>query len=53
MKNEDKISNEKFDEYLTHTRGLQRDYLAEIIKSRKTAWRVATVAVVFGVFGLW
>ena len=55
MKNEDKISNEQLDEYLTHQRGLQRDYLAEIIKSRKIAWRVAAVAVVFGAlgFGSW
>lgn len=51
MKNEDKISDEQFNEYLEQQKGLQRDYLAEILKSRKTAWRVATVAVVFGVLG--
>ena len=55
MKNEDKISSEQFNEYLEHQNGLQRDYLAEILKSRKTAWRVATVAVIFGAlgFGSW
>ncbi len=55
MKNEDKISDEQFNEYLEQQKGLQRDYLAEILKSRKTAWRVATVAVVFGAlgFGSW
>ena len=34
------------DRYLEESRGLERDYLDELVRSRRTAWRVAAAAAV-------
>ena len=42
MKKTDRVEAEGFDKYLSETRGLERDYMGELVTSRRRAWRVAT-----------
>jgi type IV secretion system protein VirB8 len=35
------IKASELKEYLEESRGLERDYLTELVRSRRTAWRVA------------
>lgn len=46
------IKSEQLNSYYEESRGLERDLIGEYIKSRKTAWRVSTVAVLFGLLGM-
>jgi type IV secretion system protein VirB8 len=39
------MNREAYRAYLEESRGLERDYLSELARSRRTAWRVAGVAV--------
>jgi len=41
VKKTDRVEADGFDKYLSETRGLERDYLAELVTSRRRAWRVA------------
>lgn len=42
-KKSDKVDKEEWQKYLDETKGLERDYMAEIVKSRKT-WQVVALA---------
>jgi type IV secretion system protein VirB8 len=42
MKKKGPVEAEGFDEYLSETRGLERDFVGELVNSRRLAWRVAT-----------
>jgi len=42
MKKKDQVEADGFDTYLSETRGLERDFVGELVNSRRRAWRVAT-----------
>lgn len=46
------VKKEEFQQYLEETRGLERDYIGEVLKSRKSAWMVAGASVVLAFLGL-
>jgi type IV secretion system protein VirB8 len=46
------VKSQYLKEYLDESRGLERDYIAEIIKSRQTAWRVCLLVAALGFMGL-
>lgn len=46
------ITREDEAKYMEERKGLERDYLSEILKSRKTAWNVAKGCFTFGVIGI-
>lgn len=46
MKNAKKVKAADLHQYLNESRGLERDYLGEVLKSRQTAWYVV---LVFGI----
>lgn len=47
-----KVKKEDFEQYLEETRGLERDYIGEVLKSRKSAWMVAGTSIVLAFLGL-
>ncbi|WP_323000538.1 type IV secretion system protein [Denitromonas sp.] len=47
-----KVKKDEFDQYLEETRGLERDYIGEVLKSRRAAWFVAGVGLMLGFLGL-
>ena len=47
-----KVKKEDFEQYLEETRGLERDYIGEVLKSRKSAWMVAGASIVLAFLGL-
>ncbi|MCB1898965.1 MAG: type IV secretion system protein [Rhodocyclaceae bacterium] len=47
-----KIAKGEFEQYLEETRGLERDYIGEVLKSRKSAWIVAGASIVLAFLGL-
>lgn len=51
-KKSDKVDKEEWQQYLDETKGLERDYMAEIIKSRKTWQMVALFSFVFAVIAV-
>lgn len=44
-----KVKSEGLAEYLAETRGLERDYIGELLKSRSVAWRIAAVSLTIAV----
>ncbi|GAA5096058.1 type IV secrection system protein TrwG [Bartonella acomydis] len=46
------VKAEKLNSYYEESRGLERELINEFVKSRKTAWRVASVVGIFGLFGM-
>lgn len=48
-KKSDKVDKEEWQQYLNETKGLERDYMAEIVKSRKTWQYLALFSFVFAV----
>ncbi|WP_217469165.1 virB8 family protein [Paraburkholderia ultramafica] len=42
------VRTEELGAYLAESRGLERDFLREVLRSRRNAWRVAIAAAVFG-----
>jgi len=40
------VKTANMDDYLNEVQGLERDYLGEVLKSRKTAWRISGVAII-------
>ncbi|WP_317993952.1 type IV secrection system protein TrwG [Bartonella gliris] len=46
------VKAEQLNSYYEESRGLERELINEFIRSRKTAWRVATVVGIFGLFGM-
>ena len=48
-KKSDKVDKEEWQQYLDETKGLERDYMAEIVKSRKTWQMVALFSLVAAV----
>ncbi|WP_455479330.1 virB8 family protein [Bartonella sp. B23] len=46
------VKAERLDSYYEESRGLERELIDEFIKSRRTAWRVASVFGIFGLFGM-
>lgn len=47
-KKSDKVDKEEWQKYLEETKGLERDYMAEIVKSRKIWQFLALLSFVFG-----
>lgn len=47
-----RIRTEGFDQYLVETRGLERDYIGEVLKSRKSAWMMAAGCMMLAVLGV-
>ncbi|EBC1886518.1 type IV secretion system protein [Salmonella enterica] len=47
-----RVKADELNSYYEESRGLERDLISEYIKSRKTAWRVATAAGGFGLLGM-
>jgi len=47
-----RVKTEQLNSYYEESRGLERDLIGEFIKSRKTAWRVAGTAGIFGLLGM-
>ena len=39
-------------QYLAESRGLERDYIGEILNSRRNAWRICSVVTALGLMGL-
>jgi type IV secretion system protein VirB8 len=46
------MNREDLDKYLEESRGLERDYLDEVVRARRAAWRVAVVAAMLVVVAL-
>jgi len=46
------IKAEQLKNYYEESRGLERDLIGEFVRSRKTAWRVATAGGIFGLLGI-
>lgn len=46
------VSAQDLKQYLEESRGLERDYISEILASRKTAWRVCGLVAILGFMGL-
>src|SRR5690606_29328843 len=46
------VKAEQLKSYYEESRGLERDLIGEFVKSRKTAWRVATASGLFGLLGM-
>jgi len=46
------VKSEHLKQYIDESRGLERDYIGEILNSRKTAWRVCGLVTVLGFMGL-
>ena len=46
------IRSQHLKQYLDESRGLERDYIGEILKSRKTAWQVCGLVAALGFMGL-
>lgn len=46
------VKKEDFQQYLEETRGLERDYIGEVLKSRKMAWMVAGTSMMLALLGL-
>lgn len=52
MRKEKYIKSQYLSQYLEESRGLERDYIGEILNSRKTAWRVCGLIAILGFMGL-
>ncbi len=48
----DRVSARELPSFLAESRGLERDLLGEIARSRRMAWRVAVLMTIIGVAGL-
>ena len=46
------VKSEYLKQYLDESRGLERDYIGEILHSRKIAWRICWLVSLFGFIGL-
>jgi type IV secretion system protein VirB8 len=46
------VKSEDFAAYLVESRGLERDFIREVLRSRRAAWRTAAGAGVFGIVAL-
>jgi type IV secretion system protein VirB8 len=46
------VKNQYLKQYLDESKGLERDYIGEILKSRQMAWRVSVLVAVLGFMGL-
>ncbi|WP_208432332.1 virB8 family protein [Bartonella taylorii] len=46
------VKAEQLSSYYEESRGLERDLINEFIRSRRTAWRVASTLGLFGLFGM-
>ncbi|WP_455465986.1 virB8 family protein [Bartonella sp. B39] len=46
------IKAERLNSYYEESRGLERELIDEFVRSRRTAWRVASVVGIFGLFGM-
>ena len=52
MNNPAPVKSEHLEDYLAESRGLERDYIEEILTSRRAAWRVARSAILLAVIAL-
>lgn len=46
------VKSERLSSYYEESRGLERELINEFVKSRRTAWRIAGVIGIFGLFGM-